>query len=85
MALTIKNAEADRLARALAQRTGETLTKAAINALRERLERELRKDQSIENLIEDVMEIGRHCTAPPLLDPRRDDEILGYDKNGLPR
>jgi hypothetical protein len=36
----------------LAQRTGETLTEAVINALRERLERELRKDQSIENLIE---------------------------------
>ncbi len=43
---------ADRLARALAQRTGETLTEAVINALRKRLERELRKDQSIENLIE---------------------------------
>ena len=85
MALTIKNAEADRLARALAQRTGETLTEAVINALRERLERELRKNQSIENLIEDVMEIGRHCAALPLLDPRRPDEILGYDKSGLPR
>ena len=80
-----RTAEADRLARALAQRTGETLTEAVINALRERLDRELRKDQSIENLIEDVMEIGRHCAALPLLDSRQPDEILGYDKNGLPR
>jgi antitoxin VapB len=85
MALTIKNAEADRLARALAQRTGETLTEAVISALRERLEREMRKEQSIESLIEDVMEIGRHCSALPLLDPRRTDEILVYDKNGLPQ
>ena len=85
MALTIKNAEADRLALALAQRTGETLTEAVINALRERLERELRKDRPIENLIEDVMEIGRHCAALPLLDRRRPEEILGYDKSGLPR
>jgi antitoxin VapB len=84
MPLSIKDPDADRLARALAQRTGETLTEAVINALRERLERELRKDQSIENLIEDVMEIGRHCAGLPLLDPRRPDEILGYDKNGLP-
>ena len=53
-----------------------------INALRERLARELRKGQSIENLIEDVIEIGRHCAALPLLDPRRPDEILGYDTNG---
>ena len=85
MPLSIKDPDADRLARALAQRTGETLTEAVINALRERLERELRKDQSIENLIEDVTEIGRHCAALPLLDPRGPDEILGYDKNGLPR
>jgi antitoxin VapB len=85
MALTIKNAEADRLARALAQRTGETLTEAVISALRERLERETRKEQSIESLIEDVMEIGRHCSALPLIDPRRTDAILVYDKNGLPQ
>jgi len=59
MALSIKDPDADKLARALAERTGETLTEAVINALRERLERELRKDPSIENLIEDVMDIGR--------------------------
>jgi antitoxin VapB len=85
MPLSIKDPDADRLARALAQRTGETLTEAVINALRERLERELRKQESIENLIDDVMEIGRHCAALPLLDPRGPGEILGYDKNGLPR
>jgi antitoxin VapB len=85
MPLSIKDPDADWLARALAQRTGETLTEAVINALRERLERELRKDHSIENLIEDVMEIGHHCAALPLLDQGQPDEILGYDKNGLPR
>jgi antitoxin VapB len=76
---------ADRLARTLAQRTRETLTEAVIKALREGLEREVRKDQPIESLIEDVMEIGRHSAALPLLDPRGPDEILGYDQNGLPR
>ena len=85
MTLSIKNPNADRLARALSQRTGETLTEAVINALRERLERELRKEQSIGRLVEDVMEIGRHCASLPLLDGRRPDEILGYEKNGLPR
>jgi antitoxin VapB len=35
MPLGIKGPEADRLARALAQRTGETLTEAVIKALRE--------------------------------------------------
>jgi antitoxin VapB len=66
MPLSIKDPDADRLARALAQRTGETLTEAVINALRERLERELRKEQTIDGLVEDVMEIGRHCASLPV-------------------
>jgi antitoxin VapB len=40
MALSIKHPEADRLARELAARTGETLTEAVVVALRERLTRE---------------------------------------------
>ena len=66
MPLSIKDPDADRLARALARRTGETLTEAVINALRERLEREERKEQTVEGLIEDVMDIGRHCASLPL-------------------
>ena len=85
MPLSIKDPDADRLARALAQRTGETLTEAVINALRERLEREQRKEQTVASLVEDLMEIGRHCASLPLLDERRADDILGYDENGLPR
>jgi antitoxin VapB len=85
MPLSIKDPEADRLARAVAQRTGETLTQAVINALRERLAREERKEQAIESLVEDVMEIGRHCASPPLLAARSADDIIGYDDNGLPR
>ena len=85
MPLSIKDPTADQLARALAQRTGETLTEVVVNALRERLEREQRKDQTGESLAEDVMEIGRHCASLPLLDQHQPDEILGYDGNGLPR
>ena len=84
MPLSIKDPDADRLARALARRTGETLTEAVIKALRERFEREQRKEETIESLVEDVMEIGRHCAVLPLLDPRRPDEIMGYDENGVP-
>jgi antitoxin VapB len=85
MPLSIKDPDADRLARALAQRTGETLTEAVSNALREGLERELRNEQAVESLVEDVMEIGRHCASLPLQDQRRPHEILGYDQSGLPR
>jgi antitoxin VapB len=85
MPLSIKDPDADRLARELARRTGETLTKAVINALRERLERETRKDQTVESLVEDLMEIGRHCASLPVRDRRPADEILGYDENGVPQ
>lgn len=85
MPLSIKDPEADRLARNLARQTGETITQAVITALRERLQRERRKDEAIENLVEDVMDIGRHCAALPLLDARSADEIIGYDEHGLPR
>ena len=39
MTLNIKNAEAHKLAQVLAQETGETMTNAVTEALRERLER----------------------------------------------
>ena len=46
MPLSIKDPEADQLARNLAQRTGETITQTVIAALRERLAREQRKDET---------------------------------------
>jgi antitoxin VapB len=82
---SIKDPEADQLARTLAQRTGESITQAVIIALRERLAREQRKDETIETLVEEVMDIGRHCASLPLLDARSPDEIIGYDEHGLPR
>ena len=85
MPLSIKDPEADKLARDLAQRTGESLTQAVITALRERLLREQRKDEAIDSLVEEVMDIGRHCAALPLLDARSPDEIIGYDEHGLPQ
>ena len=84
MALSIKMPEADRLARRLAATTGETITIAVLLALRERLEKEERKRRTNRSLAAELMEIGRHCSSLPVLDPRSSDEILGYDENGLP-
>jgi antitoxin VapB len=83
VALSIKDPEADRLARALTARTGETLTQAVIVALRERLAREQGKVRST-SLREDLAEIRLRCAALPVRDPRSADEILGYDQHGLP-
>ena len=83
MALSIKDPQADELARALSRRTGETITQAVVIALRERLAREERKAEDDE-MVEDVLEIARHFSSLPILDPRSPDEIIGYDENGLP-
>ncbi len=84
MALSLKDPEADRLAREVAERTGETLTGAVIVALRERLAR-LKGRRRPRRLRDDLREIGRRCAALPTLDDRPADEILGYDEHGVPR
>lgn len=78
MALSIKHPEADRLARELAQRTGESLTEAVLNALRERLRRETGRAQ-VPRLAEELAAIRRRCSSLPVLDPRAADEIVDYD------
>lgn len=83
MALSIKDPEADRLARELAARTGETLTEAIVVALRERLARETGRTRAV-LLSEELAAIRRRCAGLPVLDNRSEDEILGYDQDGLP-
>lgn len=83
MALSIKDPEADRLARELAARTGESLTEAVVVALRERLARETGRMRSIP-LREELAAIRRRCAALPVVDDRSADEILGFDEHGLP-
>ncbi|MGO9061174.1 MAG: type II toxin-antitoxin system VapB family antitoxin [Candidatus Binataceae bacterium] len=84
MPLNIKHPEADRLARELAKRTGESITDAVINALRERLAREEGRT-SIPELKDEILAISKRCAALPDLDRRSADEIIGYDRHGLPR
>ena len=84
MALSIKHPEADRLARELADATGETLTEAIIRALRERLRREQGRRRG-PRLRDEIRAIRRRCAALPVSDHRSPDQILGYDEKGLPR
>ena len=84
MPLSIKHPEADRLARELANETGETITETVINALRERLLRE-RGRATVPRLRDELRAIRKRCAALPVLDNRSADEILGYDEHGLPR
>lgn len=71
------------LARKLAERTGETVTEAVLQALRERLART--KEAAPEVIKRELAEIRRRCAELPVRDARPADEILGYDADGLPR
>jgi len=82
--LNIRNEETERLAIALAKLTGETKTEAVTRALRERLER-LRHTRSRRRLADELDEIAVHCSSLPVRDTRTDDQIMGYDENGLPQ
>ena len=84
MAISIKSPESDELARRLAATTGESITVAITIALRERLAREERKRQEKDALLEEIRAISHDCASLPTLDTRTDDEILGYDENGIP-
>lgn len=80
MTLNIKDPEADRLARELAELTGERLDQAVTNALREQLE----KQKEIARKLEAVRMISEHFQSLPILDPRSPDEIIGYNEYGVP-
>jgi antitoxin VapB len=79
MALNIKSARADRLARELSALTGESITEAVEASLEARLDAERRRRQR--PVLTDIVE---RFARLPVLDPRPADEILGYDEDGLP-
>lgn len=83
MPLSIKNAEAESLARELASLTGEGLTEAVTEALRARLA-EVRRGQRRSDLLGDVRAIQEFVRSLPTRDSRTPDELLGYDEFGLP-
>jgi antitoxin VapB len=85
MALNIKNPETERLARELARRRKQGITEVLTDVLRKEVERERRKPsrQDYEAFKRGIDEIVAHFNSLPVLDDRTDDEILGYDEQGL--
>ena len=84
MSMNIKNKEASRLTRQLSRLTGESLTTAITEAVRERLDR-VRRERGVD-LAERLLLIGRDCAAH-LKEPFRTikhGDIL-YDDHGLPK
>ena len=83
MVLSIKDPETDRLARQLAELTGESLTDAVKQALNDRIEQETRRrgDKLDRSRLDDIVQ---RLAALPSVDDRTPEELVGYDTVGLP-
>jgi antitoxin VapB len=84
MSLNIKDEQVHRMAQQLARLTGESMTTAVREAIRERLERTRGKSQK--RLAERLLEIGKDCAAH-LKEPYKsiDHDKMLYDEKGLPK
>jgi antitoxin VapB len=82
MSLNVKDPEAHRLAQAIAQETGETLTRAVTEALRERYERLHKRDP--EAMAADIRAIAQRASAQ-IKRPYLDHAEFLYDEHGLPK
>lgn len=84
MGMNIKNKETHRLTKQLAKLTGESLTTAVTESVRERLDR-VRSEHGVD-ITERLLEIGRDCAAH-LKKPFStiDHGEMLYDKRGLPK
>ncbi len=84
MSLNIKDEKTHRMARELARATGESMTAAVSEAIRERLERV--RGNSKQDMVERIMKIAKEC-GPLWKEPYRsiDHGDLLYDEKGLPK
>jgi antitoxin VapB len=82
MSLNVKDPEAHRLAAAISQETGETITRVVIEALRERYERlqSGRAKAPVEELLAIAKRAAAHIKGPYL-----DHAEFLYDEHGLPK
>jgi len=80
--LNVKDPEAHRLAQAIAEETGETMTRAVMEALRERHERLQRRRGKAS--VEELGAIAKRAAAR-VKRPYVDHAELLYDKHGLPK
>jgi antitoxin VapB len=82
MSLNVKDPEAHRLAQAIAEKTGETITRAVTEALRERYERLHKHDAAA--LAGDIRAIADRAAAH-IKGPYLDHAEFLYDERGLPK
>lgn len=85
MGLSIKNADVERMIRALAERRGVPMTEALRQLLAEEEARAAAaRETAFAEKMRIVREIQARVAALPVVSTMTDDEILGYDDNGIP-
>ena len=82
MTLNVKDPEAHRLAQAIAKATGETITQAVTEALRERYERLQRRRRKAS--VDELLAIAKRASAQVKRPYLNHAEFL-YDERGLPK
>ena len=82
MTLNVKDPEAHRLAQAVAKATGETITRAVTEALRERYERLQRRRRKAS--VDELLAIAKRASAQVKRPYLNHAEFL-YDERGLPK
>jgi antitoxin VapB len=82
MTVLIKDEEADRLIRQLAERTGETITNAVKGAVAEKLARTPLSEPEVVERMRRIEAILARADAFPTVDDRSADEIIGYNEKG---
>jgi antitoxin VapB len=85
MTILIKDEEVDRLVRELAARTGQTITETVKQAVRDQLQRVPPSEDEIAVRKRRLAELLAYFDSLPRTNEHlTDDEIIGYDENGLP-
>jgi antitoxin VapB len=82
MTVLIKDEDADRMIRQLAERTGETITDAVKGAVSEKLARTPLSEAEIEKRRKWLRDWAARFDAMPTVDHRTPDEILGVNDQG---
>ncbi len=84
MSLNIKNPATVALVDELARRQGISKTAAVHQALSERLHRMGHAEDSRDRMLGELQAIRKRVARLPELDHRNDEDIVGFDEDGIP-
>lgn len=86
MGLSIKNADVEQMVREIAAQRGVSMTEALRQVLAEEVaRRQAARTADIDARVRGAMAIARRVSRMPDVSDMSDDEVLGYDDDGITR